>query len=355
MCGFLEGFDLQAGWVGGWAMPAMEGVVIDTPGSSKSSKAKPKATEEDLQAIQADVASFAAQLGLATGGGFESGFDDSDFRKTGSIAATKEKKKTKEESVCDSGKADVVDVKKGGRVRSVGEETGKQAGKVGKTKALKGKSSAKDEDLSFGVVVGQTKKSVPDGNGKGKKRALESEDGGQKDEKSFKKERKDVANSVSDVGQSASKKTGKGGDQGTGADKVKASKTSSTWLSSKVSLQPATLWYEAAATAGANLITKSSKAGDGKDVEMGTINENVVEEELVAKKRKEAEQLMEKAVADYEKSRSKNSDTRWLMTARRSGTSADKVAAMTVMLQDHPMLNLRTLDALLGTKDSHGH
>lgn len=57
---------------------------------------------------------------------------------------------------------------------------------------------------------------------------------------------------------------------------------------------------------------------------------------------------MEKAVADYEKSRSKDSDTRWLMTARRSGTSSDKVAAMTVMLQDNPMLNLRTLDALIG-------
>ena len=338
-------------------MPAMEAAMVDTPGSTgktKSSKAKPKSTEEDLQAIQADVASFAAQLGLATGGGFQSGFDDTDFRKTGSIAAKKDKKKAKEVSVSNSDKANVVDVKKAGKVGVDGEETGKQAGKAGKTKALQGKSSGKDKELSFGVAVGQTKKNVPNANGKGTKRALESEDGGQEDEKSFKKERRDVANPVNDVGQSASKKTGKGGDQGTGANKLEASKASSTWLSSKVSLQPATLWYEAAATASANLITKSLKAGDGKDVEMGSINENVVEEESVAKKRKVAEQLMEKAVVDYEKSRSKNSDTRWLMTARRSGTSADKVAAMTVMLQDHPMLNLRTLDALLGKKNSHG-
>jgi ribosome biogenesis protein MAK21 len=126
----------------------------------------------------------------------------------------------------------------------------------------------------------------------------------------------------------------------------------------KLLLQSGSVWYEAAETAAANLSSRLAKVSDGKDAaEILKDRSNIGShewEEAVTKKKKEAEELMEKAVTEYERSRSKNSETRWLMTARRSGTLADKVAAMTVMLQDNPVLNLRTLDALLGLVTSKG-
>ncbi|CAM6017455.1 unnamed protein product [Sphagnum balticum] len=200
-------------------------------GKSKKSK------KEELQAIQADVASFAASLGLASSAGV--GFDDTDFHKKGSIA---------------------------GKQKKGGEEE---------------------------QVKSQKKSSVP-------------------------------------------------------ARSVK----------SKLLLQSGSVWYEAAETAAANLSSRFAKVSDGNDAaEILKDRSNIGShewEETVTKKKKEAEELMEKAVTEYERSRSKNSETRWLMTARRSGTLADKVAAMTVMLQDNPVLNLRTLDALLGLVTSKG-
>lgn len=166
--------------------------------------------------------------------------------------------------------------------------------------------------MSFGIEKNKEK-------GKGKKRSFSAENAGQEDDRIAKKEKVDEP-----VSEKKAEKE---------VPLDRAAK-----LSAKL-LQASTLWYEAAA---ANLKGKDSQ----EPVTTGT--KFLEGDEVLASKRKEAEQLLEKAVADYEKSRSKNSDTRWLMTARRSGTSADKVAAMTVMLQDNPMLNLRTLDALIG-------
>ncbi|KAG0631987.1 hypothetical protein M758_1G296500 [Ceratodon purpureus] len=270
------------------------------------SKAKGKKVKEstDLEGIQADVASFAAQLGLASGGGFGAGFDDSDFRKTGKLGEKKGKKGKGGEKLDGS-------VKKAEKSPKKVEKSSKKG--VNLEVKGKGKGNAGGEDV--GLSFGDSKK--------GKKRSLQS-DGG--NERSAKKERI----------------TGKEGESGNDVPVV-SKKIVALDRSLAKSFQSAALWYEGVAAAAAN-----PKAKAEKGVATG------VGEEFLAGKRKEAEQLMEKAVADYEKSRSKDSDTRWLMTARRSGTSSDKVAAMTVMLQDNPMLNLRTLDALIGMVTSKG-
>ncbi|CAM6039763.1 unnamed protein product [Sphagnum compactum] len=234
-----------------------------------------KRKEEELQAIQADVASFAASLGLASSAGV--GFDDTDFRKKGSIAG-KQKKGEEEEQ---------------------------------------GKSQKKN-----------------DGNGGG------GEDSSQKTKKKKKKMGRDDGRNQSNI------------------EDVKEGVVPARSVKNKLLLQSGSVWYKAAETAAANLSSTLAKVSDGKDAaEILKDRSNIGShewEETVTKKKKEAEELMEKAVTEYERSRSKNSETRWLMTARRSGTLADKVAAMTVMLQDNPVLNLRTLDALLGLVTSKG-
>lgn len=45
--------------------------------------------------------------------------------------------------------------------------------------------------------------------------------------------------------------------------------------------------------------------------------------------------------------RRNGADMRWLQEVRRVGTSADKVAAMTLLLQESAVANLRSLDELL--------
>lgn len=45
--------------------------------------------------------------------------------------------------------------------------------------------------------------------------------------------------------------------------------------------------------------------------------------------------------------RQNGADMRWLQEVRRMGTSADKVAAMTLLLQESAVANLRSLDELL--------
>lgn len=285
--------------------------VAEVPQSKSKSKSKKEREGSNLEAIQAEVASFAAQLGLASGGGFGAGFDDSDFRKTGRIGekATKKNKQTK-----DAEADEIVAKSPGGK--------GKKAGKLedskvkGKDRKSKGKSVF--QELGLGFDSSEKPAAVVE-KGKGKKRSLPSDASGQGNEKSAKKERLSEGGPKNDA---------------PGAGKFVASLDKSL----AKSFQSASLWHEGLVAAAANPKAKSSK-----DVAAGREGD-----EFSASKRKEAEQLMEKAVADYEKSRSKDSDTRWLMTARRSGTSSDKVAAMTVMLQDNPMLNLRTLDALLG-------
>ena len=45
--------------------------------------------------------------------------------------------------------------------------------------------------------------------------------------------------------------------------------------------------------------------------------------------------------------RKNGQDARWLQQVRRSGTTSDKVAALTLLLQESAVANLKSLDALL--------
>ena len=180
-----------------------------------------------------------------------------------------------------------------------------------KGKERKSKENGAGTDLGLRFDSGKKAAAVVDIR-KGKKRSLPSDVRGQGNERSAKKGR--LSKGV---------KAGKEGDSKNDTPASASKKVVSLDRSLAKSFQTAALWYEAVATAAANLKAKASK--DVSTAEGDEFSEN---------KRKEAEQ-MEKAVADHEKWRSKDSDTRWLTTARRSGTSSDKVAAMTVMLQDN--------------------
>ncbi|XP_077240901.1 CCAAT-binding factor [Tasmannia lanceolata] len=68
---------------------------------------------------------------------------------------------------------------------------------------------------------------------------------------------------------------------------------------------------------------------------------------LVIKKKEIAERLLDQYALDYEASRAKSGDMRMVASAQRSGTAVDKVAAFTCMVEDNPVANLRSLDALL--------
>lgn len=45
--------------------------------------------------------------------------------------------------------------------------------------------------------------------------------------------------------------------------------------------------------------------------------------------------------------RKNGQDARWLQQVRKSGTTSDKVAALTLLLQESAVANLKSLDALL--------
>ncbi|KAK3135683.1 hypothetical protein QOZ80_5BG0422140 [Eleusine coracana subsp. coracana] len=82
------------------------------PKSKSSKKAKKKAAAargedmKDMDALMSDVASFASSLGLAAGAGNPSGFDDSDFRKSGPIKPPKPSKQPDQTSEVPQNAAD---------------------------------------------------------------------------------------------------------------------------------------------------------------------------------------------------------------------------------------------------------
>ncbi|CAG9465631.1 unnamed protein product [Pedinophyceae sp. YPF-701] len=60
--------------------------------------------------------------------------------------------------------------------------------------------------------------------------------------------------------------------------------------------------------------------------------------------------LLESEAASFDSAvhRRNPRDARWLATARKSGTSADKLAAAALVIQESPVANLRSLDMLIG-------
>ena len=68
------------------------------------------------------------------------------------------------------------------------------------------------------------------------------------------------------------------------------------------------------------------------------------------KLREAAREAHDAAVTDYEKGKAgakESSDAKWMQTVLRSGTTSDKVAAMTLLVQESPMHNIGSLQKLL--------
>ena len=62
-----------------------------------------------------------------------------------------------------------------------------------------------------------------------------------------------------------------------------------------------------------------------------------------------ASKLLEQEVANVANINEKSSDKQWLKTVLKSGTLTDKISAYSVLLQEHPVANLASLDNLIGT------
>ncbi|CAI5475406.1 unnamed protein product [Closterium sp. Yama58-4] len=108
-------------------------------------------------------------------------------------------------------------------------------------------------------------------------------------------------------------------------------------------------WETGAATGAVGNSGEGAGAGGGGQAEdpRGGLSEAewmALAEQL----RGEGDALLKEAAEAYERRKESSSDARWLAAVRRSGTAADRVAALTVVIQDDPVANLANLDALLG-------
>lgn len=99
-------------------------------------------------------------------------------------------------------------------------------------------------------------------------------------------------------------------------------------------------WHADAASVEAKLVPTDAKSAAHLT--------KPVWEALLQTKRQLAQRLMDQYVLEYEISRGKSADMRMVSMAQKSGTTADKVAAITVLVQDNPLANLKALDAILG-------
>eukprot|EP00002_Diphylleia_rotans_P025457 TRINITY_DN5035_c0_g1_i2.p1 TRINITY_DN5035_c0_g1~~TRINITY_DN5035_c0_g1_i2.p1 ORF type:complete len:817 (-),score=192.36 TRINITY_DN5035_c0_g1_i2:57-2507(-) len=72
--------------------------------------------------------------------------------------------------------------------------------------------------------------------------------------------------------------------------------------------------------------------------------------EQVEKLRSYALSIYEERLRDYEtrKQTRNDSDSRWIQTVLKSGTTSDKLGALTLLIQENPFCNMRALDQLLG-------
>ncbi|XP_073272083.1 protein SLOW WALKER 2 [Primulina huaijiensis] len=85
--------------------------------------------------------------------------------------------------------------------------------------------------------------------------------------------------------------------------------------------------------------------GDNKRAEFNSVEEWNT---LVEKKKELGERLLVQYTRDYDSSRGKSGDIKMLVATQRSGTAADKVSALSVMVGDNPVANLRSIDMILG-------
>ncbi|KAM4099639.1 hypothetical protein ACJW30_05G007100 [Castanea mollissima] len=260
-------------------------------GSSKSKK--PSKIPEDIDAIRSDVASFASSLGLSSSlPSSSSGFNDSDFLKTGPLKP-KPNKPHKQNN----------------------QKTNNTNENNEKIKPSKGfdqpkpnpKYTQKPKFQNFNPNERNKNTQKP------KDQALNTNE-------KFKPKPPVLAVDDSDKQ--------RGFDKFKNLPKLPLMKASGLGV-----------WYVDAAELEARVV------GEGKRVEA----RNVLQwKSVVEKKRELGERLMAQYAKDYEASRGQSGDIKMLAATQRSGTAADKVSAFAVMVGDNPIANLRSLDALLG-------
>ncbi|XXG53403.1 hypothetical protein AAC387_Pa03g1495 [Persea americana] len=94
----------------------------------------------------------------------------------------------------------------------------------------------------------------------------------------------------------------------------------------------------------AELESKVLGEGGGRNIGDRNVKEVM---RLAPEKKGLAQRLLEQYANDYESSRGTSGDIRLVAATQRSGTAKDKVAAFTCMVDDNPIANVRSLDALL--------
>uniref|UniRef100_A0A7N0TZJ5 CCAAT-binding factor domain-containing protein n=1 Tax=Kalanchoe fedtschenkoi TaxID=63787 RepID=A0A7N0TZJ5_KALFE len=224
---------------------------------SKSKKSDTSAASADVESLKSDIASFASSLGLATTAP-SSGFNDSDFRKTGSMKGSKSEK---------------------------------QRSGAGRRKAEKRVDSRK----------------------------AGNETGGEK------------AGALTQLTENLIAK-GRNFDKFKNAPRLPLMRVSGLGV-----------WYVFAAELEGKVIGAGRRA-EGRDLGEWKA--------VVERKRELAERLMAQYAVEYERTEGKKGDVNMLLTTQRVGTAADKVSAFSVLLEENPVANMRSLDALIALVSS---
>lgn len=99
-------------------------------------------------------------------------------------------------------------------------------------------------------------------------------------------------------------------------------------------------WHSDAAELEETLIGKDKK------IEFKSVEEWKA---LVEKKKELGERLVAQYAQEYMSSRGQHGEIKMVLATQRSGTAADKVSALTVLIGDNAVANLRAVDSLLGT------
>lgn len=252
---------------------------------SKPSKTKNK---EDVELLKSDIASFASSLGLSSASAASSGFNDSDFRKTGPIKPQKKFSKSNE---------------KGGAQQEPSNTQKPNIAKFNKN----------------------NKKPKPD------KKFVKPQKHNDNDKTHFEQElREEMEKSNSKPVPKAPVLTLE-----SGANHDKYKKMPKLPLVKAGNLG---VWYVDAKELEDKVLGGEEKSN----------SKRVVDLKYVERKRELGERLLWQYVSDYEGSRGQTGDIKMLAATQRSGTAADKVSAFSVIVGDNPMANLRSLDALLG-------
>lgn len=294
---------------------------------SKPGPQNPRNAEVDANALKDEVASFASSLGLAGISDAQNvGFNDTDFHKKGSIKPSKPAK-----NFASKQSAKPSEIK-----------TPKNDPKPGKIKVFKSKRSHGEEGRGplkgHGPLHAAKNDTVGQNNGIAKSTELKTVKNDSKPGKlkAFK-------------GKRSHGEEGKGPLRGHGPLHVAENDTVGKNIDTDKKLpklplmKPNSLsspWYASAATVEAKFVST--------DANLSANLTKPAREALLQTKRQLAQRLMDQYVLEYEISKGKSADMRMVSMAQKSGTTADRVAAITVLVQDNPLANLKALDTILG-------